>query len=150
MTEEQYEKAFDYNTRRTFFLLTSLSNTLYSLYYNLNAKIKEQNGSIDSKVNKKYKRLSHLLKSTEDCLLHLGYHKKTDDRTNNQVIAIADIYESFLACFMDRLLSIPEDINKWQELWSIISKLPSENIVEYDDPDYEALIDTLNIQPEKE
>lgn len=152
-TQEEYSNLITDNVRRSLYNVTVLSSALYSIWYDVHTNIRETNLLINKNLIKNYKRLEKLCKSMSDCLQHLCPIENSSDETQDQHLALTDIYESYLKSMLNLLAVFPintEHLNEFIELYDKMEELNENKVIEYNKPDWETFFKTLNLQPEDE
>lgn len=150
-TPEEYKEKVSERNRMLLYNLTALSSSLYSMWFDLHTELKKNNLYLDKSLIKKYKRLGNLTNSMTDCLAHLCPIDKCTDQQQDTHIVWADIYESYLKCLLNIIITMPvNEPNKFMKLFDYMDKLNKnqEHVLPYNKPDWEELMKVLNIEPE--
>ena len=149
LDKETYIKTVSEGTREKLYYATTCANSLYSLFFDLHNELKNQNAHLDKNLVHNYKRVEKLTEQLTTALLHLGYTKGTDDEVNEQILAMSDILEVFIRLIIDRVASsVTEDFRLVIDLYNKLIEMPSHNLIEVSEPDWEELFDNFNIEKE--
>lgn len=150
-TPEEYEQRVSYKHRMLLYNLTTLSSCLYSMWYDLHNELRVDDIRINKKLVKSYKTLGNLCNRMSDCLLHLCPIEKCSDSDQNIHIMWADIFESYLKCLMNIMITLPvEQPDKFMKLFNYMHKLNKQKVITYEQPDWENMMNLLNVKPEKD
>ena len=149
LDKETYIKTISEGTREKLYYATTCANSLYSLFFDLHNELKKQNAHLYKNLVHNYKRVEKLTEQLTTALLHLGYTKGTDDEVNEQILAMSDILEVFIKLIIDRVASsVTEDFRLVIDLYNKLMEMPSHNLIEVSEPDWEELFDNFNIEKE--